>query len=155
MDIFRLLFIGFAVFCSEMLQKGSKSPKRSCRKKKDEIARLLGQSRVPAKKIGILAKTALWTHSGDILCTSASHGGSGMNFALARAEKYQESAKIAHLHRDSGPRRLRTLQGSPTTLSGASTTPPVLETRPLPPPNIPGTPDRAEIGRELPLTRGR
>ena len=78
-----------------------------------------------------------------------------MNSALARAEKYQESAKIALLHRDSGPRRLQTLQGRPTTLPGASPTPPALETRPLPPPNIPGTPDRAEIGRKMRLPRGK
>ena len=78
-----------------------------------------------------------------------------MNSALARAEKYQESAKIALLHRGSGPRRLQTLQGRPTTLPGAPTTPPVLETRPLPPLNATGTPDRAEIGRETRLPRGK
>ena len=61
--------------------------------------------------------------------------------ALTSAEKYQDGAEIADLHRDSGSGRLQTLQTRPTTLPGASTTPPALETRPLPPPNIPGPPD--------------
>ena len=64
MDIFRLLFIGFASFCSEMLQKGLKSR--------------LGQSSVRAKKIEISAKTALWTANPTFLGVWASHGGPEM-----------------------------------------------------------------------------